>query len=383
MLPEGWELLTVRDLVSEIEAGVSVNGDDRPIGPGEVGVLRVSCVSSGMFLSLEHKTIVGTEVHRARTSPKANRIIVSRSNTEALVGASAYIEADHPNLFLSDKLWQLSPTSDRKVEMRWLAYWLAADQTRAVLKTFGTGTSGSMKNISKDELLDLEVLTPSFVEQQIIAARINTWERAILVAEQLRANSRINKIALVSRLLRPQPGWLNAQFDELFKVVNRKEAQVVASEYLPKGRIPIVDQGQRFIAGYTDDDSVYIDPPMIVFGDHTRAVKWVDFKFRPGADGTQLLSPKPGIHPKLAYHLLANAAIPNLGYSRHMSFVKQLNFSIPQNIEEQIAIALRLDTADKTTASLEAQGRCLAQEKQALMQDLLTGKRRVKLETCS
>ena len=73
-----------------------------------------------------------------------------------------------------------------------------------------------------------------------------------------------------------------------------KIPKVLTRDYKPSGSYPIIDQGQSPIAGWTDDDSGLISTnlPVVIFGDHTRAFKYVDFPFVRGADGTQLLKPQ-------------------------------------------------------------------------------------------
>ena len=121
----------------------------------------------------------------------------------------------------------------------------------------------------------------------------------------------------------------------MYLVKNDKKTQTTSSNYLEHGKSPIVDQGQTLIAGYTDSNQLYRDVPVIVFGDHTRAIKWVDFEFSPGADGTQILKASDLLEARFAYYLLSNADIPNLGYSRHMRELKEIYFRYPTDKVEQ------------------------------------------------
>ena len=130
----------------------------------------------------------------------------------------------------------------------------------------------------------------------------------------------------------------------------------------------------------TNNKEIYKDLPVIIFGDHTRAVKWVDFEFAPGADGTQVLKSLSHIDTKFSYYLLLHTDIPNLGYSRHMRELKEKDFKYPVDIIEQQKIASVLTTADQEIELLEAKLAHLKDEKKALMQQLLTGKRRVKVD---
>ncbi|UKE51362.1 restriction endonuclease subunit S [Xanthomonas translucens] len=189
MHAEGWKTKKLRDILSSVDAGVSVNGEDRAATSDEYGVLKISAVTEGIFRPHENKAIRSDELARAAINPSKDCILISRSNTEALVGASAYVSQDHKNLFLPDKLWQLRPSCDEQTDMRWLSYWLASDSTRSALSKLATGTSGSMKNISKSQLLALDIQVPPIREQRRIAHILSTWDQAIATTDRLLKNS--------------------------------------------------------------------------------------------------------------------------------------------------------------------------------------------------
>ncbi|EOT3268102.1 restriction endonuclease subunit S, partial [Escherichia coli] len=165
---------------------------------------------------------------------------------------------------------------------------------------------------------------PPLSEQKRIVKILSTWDEAISVTEKLLTNSQQQKKALMQQLLTGQKRlldengvrfngeWVYLTFDNAFIVANKKSAQVKSSDYLQSGSIPIIDQGQSRIAGYCNNLEVYSDVPVIVFGDHTRCVKWIEFVFCPGADGTQVIKTSKILEPKLGYYLLSNTDIPNL-----------------------------------------------------------------------
>lgn len=120
-------------------------------------------------------------------------------------------------------------------------------------------------------------------------------------------------------------------------------------EYLQEGALPVIDQGKEFIGGYVDDVSLQCkeELPVVIFGDHTREVKFVDQPFALGADGVKVLKPIAGVlDEKYLYYVLKQAKLPeDAGYSRHFKFVKRLQIPLPP-LEEQKRIAAILDKAD-------------------------------------
>ena len=140
-------------------------------------------------------------------------------------------------------------------------------------------------------------------------------------------------------------GWDLVNFDSFFTVLPSKKYQVQKQDYLEKGLVPVVDQGQKLIIGYTDDESKKFNKnKVIVFGDHTRIVKYIDFEFAVGADGTQILETKNGIDLKFGYYQLLNKKIPDTGYNRHFKYVKAEKYVIPPTLAEQQEIVQVLDT---------------------------------------
>ena len=143
-------------------------------------------------------------------------------------------------------------------------------------------------------------------------------------------------------------GWKEVPFNSIFDVCNSGKEKIKQSEYLPKadGLLPVVDQGQNLVSGYSNQFQKVIlakDNPLIVFGDHTRCVKYIDFDFVVGADGTQLIRTKENTLVKLGYYQLMSANIPNNGYSRHFKYVKEQAYKLIIDKDEQKYIVDTLD----------------------------------------
>ena len=391
MVPEGWSEGKVSDLLVGLESGVSVNGEDRKIKPNEMAVLKVSAVSYGFFDPSAAKVVDGEELERAKTNPKQGQIIISRSNTEELVGASAYVDVDYPNRFLPDKLWQTVPKPNS--DMKWLSYVLASDHSRYTLSNLATGTSGSMKNITKGELLSLKVLIPPATEQKKIAQILSTWDKAISTTEQLLANSQLQKKALMQQLLigkkrlldqngeRFQGEWKRSELGDLLDYSQPTPYLVKNTDYSDKFSTPVLTAGKTFILGYTDELSGIFSEnlPAIIFDDFTTDSKFVDFPFKAKSSAMKILTARQGVSIKYVFEAMQLLNFVVGGHQRHwISIYSRLVIPLPCN-EEQQKIATVLSAADKEITTLQQQLDHLKQEKKALMQQLLTGNRRVQL----
>jgi hypothetical protein len=124
MTPDRWSRRAISDLVAQVTTGVRVNSEGRPRRAGELGVLKTSAVTYGVFRPEENKAVVPEEAARAREHPRAGCVLFSRMNTIALVGASPYVADDREDLVLPDRIWQLRPTASS--DGRWLHFVLSA-----------------------------------------------------------------------------------------------------------------------------------------------------------------------------------------------------------------------------------------------------------------
>lgn len=138
--------------------------------------------------------------------------------------------------------------------------------------------------------------------------------------------------------------WLILGFDEVFSQISISGKKVKSADVLTVGRFPVVDQGRNFISGYLDDANLLVseNKPLIIFGDHTREVKWIDFPFIPGADGVQVLKPHSEMDTRFLYFFLRNLPIESRGYARHFKIVKDAAYLVPP-FAEQTRIAAKLE----------------------------------------
>lgn len=149
---------------------------------------------------------------------------------------------------------------------------------------------------------------------------------------------------------------MRVRFENVFSDETKLGRKIQTSEYLSVGKYPVIDQGQAQIAGYTDlEDGLFTDVPAIVFGDHTRIIKYIDSPFFLGADGVKVLKAKvDGTDYKYLFYCLQNAKIPNTGYNRHFKWLKEVEIPLPP-LDEQRRIAAVLDKVSDLIAKRREQ----------------------------
>lgn len=174
-----WPELKLKDLVKSLDAGVSVNSEDIEPQSNEYSVLKTSCISSGYFDVSERKRVLQvTEITRLKEPVLENSILMSRMNTPLLVGMNAYVSKAPERTFLPDRLWQLK-INEEKTFTRWLAFYLGSDQGLNQIRDLASGTSNSMKNITKSDVMNLGLFVPSKEEQTKIASFLSAVDEKI------------------------------------------------------------------------------------------------------------------------------------------------------------------------------------------------------------
>jgi type I restriction enzyme S subunit len=198
---QGWKHGPLSQVIASLDTGVSVNAEDRPHGSGEIGILKTSALTGGVFRPEQNKAVVVAERALVTEPVAADSVLVSRMNTPALVGESCYVTEEWPTLFVPDRIWQLKQKDEQAVSMRWLSYVLRSAKARAHIETHATGTSGSMKNLAKGRFLDLPVDYPPVVEQRSIAQVLDTLDTTIRQTEAIIAKLKQVKQGLLHDML--------------------------------------------------------------------------------------------------------------------------------------------------------------------------------------
>ena len=278
---------------------------------------------------------------------------------------------------------------ESRVDIDYLVYLFKTPYGKKVLELASPGGAGRNKTLGQKEFMNSEILIPNSIkEQEKIVEIISTWDLAIEKQEQLIEKKKEFKKGLIQRLLSEEirfkefnDEWKVRSFEKCLKVISCKGKSLQSKMYKDIGKYPIIDQGKKLIAGFSDDhDKVIVNDGIIIFGDHTRIIKYYNDDFIQGADGTQLLKSIDDNKyiTKYLYYCLLGKNIPNTGYNRHLKFVKEFKFAIP-SLNEQKKIVEVLSSVDKEIELLEKELEALKLQKKGLMQRLLTGEVRVKV----
>ena len=147
-------------------------------------------------------------------------------------------------------------------------------------------------------------------------------------------------------------------FEKVALPQSDKGKRIKQRDYLTSGKLPVVDQGQSDIGGYTDDEEMCFSGllPVVIFGDHTRAVKLVNHPFVVGADGIKIFSPAADVLPKYLYYWMKSAPIENRGYGRHYQYLRKLSVPVPSLAKQQAIvdeIEKQFSRLDEAVANLQ------------------------------
>jgi type I restriction enzyme S subunit len=164
-----WPVARLGELVADLENGWSPKCHDHPAREGKWGVLKLGAVSFGIFDASENKELPVSLKPRPEYEVKAGDVLISRANVVRYVGACTYVESTPPHLMLCDKIFRVRFRPDGSLLPRFLAEAMKLHSVREQIEARLTGTSPTMKNISKPSLLGLEFPLPDIeVQEQLV-----------------------------------------------------------------------------------------------------------------------------------------------------------------------------------------------------------------------
>lgn len=277
---------------------------------------------------------------------------------------------------------------NNSIDNLYLYYFMTTEFIRQIMINSMTGATGRQR-VNCDVFDDLEVSFPSIEIQKKIGRILSAYDdliennqKQIKLLEE--AAQRLYKEWFIDLRF---PGhedaeivdgipedWKMEPVGSVIKTVPRT-LQIKTKDYLPDGTIPIIDQSREFIAGYTnlEDAIVLSETPVIVFGDHTRILKYIQFPFAKGADGTQLIISNTELMPEpLLYLSLLSVDLSNYHYARHFKYLKEEMIIIPS---QEIADSFNniVDPLFKRVQVLRDINRNCEQARDRLLPKLMSG----------
>ncbi len=274
----------------------------------------------------------------------------------------------------------------------YLFYYLLLPNVRVLLAGKMQGSTGRQR-LNKSALINLQIPLPPLPEQRAIAHVLQTIQDAKATRQREIALAREHKAALMDYLFshgttgepRKQTeigqipeSWEILPFEACLKKLKpKKVSSIPKKDYQTAGDFPVIDQGASFISGWTNSVEciIFENLPVIIFGDHTRIFKYVDFPFAIGADGTKRLYANDDfLDARFFYYALVNLKVPNKGYNRHYRYLREFSVPYPP-LSEQRAIAQVFQAMDEKIAALEQEVVYLDELFYAMLDELMTGQR--------
>jgi type I restriction enzyme S subunit len=199
------------------------------------------------------------------------------------------------------------------------------------VKGLDSGTSSGRENVSKSAFSSIEVKVVNHLPTQhkiasILSAYDDLIENNLKRIKLLEEKAFLRYIKIVSE----ESMVIEAKLENLILPI-KKKIKIPKTDYKENAEYPIVDQSTDFIGGYTNEkEAVYEDVPIILFGDHTRVLKYINFPFACGADGTQLIKPaNEKVSIAYLYFELISCNLSNYHYARHFKFLKEQVIKLP------------------------------------------------------
>ena len=363
-MKKGWKIKRLADVL-ELQNGYAF--DSKGFNPTDgLPLIRIRSLKAGV----ESETRFNGEYDR-KYVVKAGDLLIGMDGE-----FGCYEWKGEPSL-LNQRVCRLQGFSGELIP-RFLFYGVN-DYLKAIEDVTGYTT---VKHISSKQILEIEFPVPPLAEQQRIVGLLDEAFEGLATAKANAEKNLQNARALFESHLQSVftqrgSGWVEKPFEDCIEDV-KYTAKIQRKDFLEEGEFPIVSQEAEFTNGYWDNaaDVFKVTRPVVIFGDHTQVLKYIDFDFVLGADGVKLLPPKPFLNPKFFFYALRSAPLKSLGYARHFRLLKELLIGYP-DMNAQVAIAKNLDSLENETQRLarlyERKHAALEALKKSLLHQAFTG----------
>ena len=369
VVPSGWSTIELGEALLEPLA----NGRSVPDRPGGFPVLRLTAVRDRRIDLEQCKAGAWSENEARPYLVREGDLLIVRGNGSLhLVGRAGVVGAVTAPVAYPDTLIRVR-ADPALIESRYMSLLWDSPAVRDQIEASARTTAGIYK-VNQSQLRCVKLPVPSLDEQRRIVDILEDHLSRLDAADDYldAASRRIGQLVhSEERTLIAASAAGRASFDEVFRPVSDEGRRVAQSDYLAEGPVPVIDQGEGLVGGFTSVGHAFDgELPVIVFGDHTRRAKYVDFRFAVGAQGVKLLRAMPGVLPRFAYYLVRGANLRSRGYGRHYAMLRASSFVLPPP-ERQAEVVAELDSMVATTDALEQHVSVLRRRNWALRRTLL------------
>lgn len=373
-----WPTSPLSELAETFSDGDWIESNDQ--SPSGIRLLQTGNVGEGEFKDrVEKARYIGAETFALLncTEVIAGDILVSRLPDPV---GRACIVPDLETRMITAVDCSIIRLDERRIIPSFFVYFTQSETYLSAVAALCTGTTRS--RISRSALGRIEVPLPPLDKQKRI---VSVLDQAFAALDHASANAEENlraardmfsaelqwQFCLAQKDANPLP------FESLCEPLT-PTVKLKRQDYLEKGTYPVVSQEAVLISGYWNDRSAVMgtEGPVVVFGDHTCCLKYVDFDFVVGADGTKVLQPFIGVDAKFLYYGLRSQPIKQTGYARHYKLLRE-TFLPDLSIHEQRRITEHLDEVDaecgKLTKAYESKLTDIAALRQSLLQAAFSG----------
>ena len=370
VLPEGWVWATIGDIFLH-NTGKALNASDMD------GERLTYITTSNLYwdrfelTTLKEMLFTKSEIEKC-TACKGDLLVCEGGD----IGRAAIWQYDY-DIRIQNHIHRLRGLGE--VNHRLFLFWFMYLKVSGLIGGKGIGLMG----LSSGELDKLEIPIPPLKEQErivnnvdnlFIAIRKLDGDCSLLMTIIEQSKSKILDLAIHGKLVPQDPadkpaiellkqvnpefqpshnlhyegnipnGWQLVSFEDIFRTIPSKMYQISMKEITEKGQFPVISQGAKYIDGYSNNSHrvFNVKEPIIIFGDHSKVLKYVEHDFIVGADGVKILSPR-WVSKYLYYHLMFSVStLENRGYSRNFQFLSSKSFLIPP-FEEQCRIVSAIE----------------------------------------
>jgi len=385
MVPEGWVSKKLGNISSLVTSG-SRDWAKFYSDTGSKFIRMTNLRRGGIHLkmdSLKFVNVASDSADGKRTSLQAGDILISIT---AELGKIGWVPPGLGEAYINQHT-ALVRVKSIESESKFVAYLLCSKPYHRRINALND--AGAKAGLNLATIRSLPIALPPLSEQKKIAQILSTWDQAISAIERLLENSQQRKKGLMQQLLTGKkrlPGfeeeWKKIELGEALKYQQPTPFLVRSTEYSNDFPTPVLTAGKSFLLGYSDEEfGIYRDVlPTIIFDDFTTASRFVDFPFKVKSSAIKILTSNLGFSNRYIFEAMQMIRFKVGGHQRHwISIFANLVIPCP-SFEEQKAISKVLATADHEILALQNCLKSLKKEKKALMQQLLTGKRRVQVE---